>query len=172
MCRSGPPQFVLLRWRPVRLMLVMAPTTELDRVVTDRLAQHEMRYTTGRQAIVAALRAIGGPVTLPQLLAFSDAVPQSSAYRNLALMEEAGVVRRLVHGADHAHFELAEELTEHHHHLICERCGSVEDFTLDGELERLLDAAFGRAAKAAAATMSSHLIDVFVVCSGCTDSPS
>lgn len=147
----------------------MAPTTELDRVVTDRLAQHEMRYTTGRRAIVAALRAIGGPVTLPELLAFSGAVPQSSAYRNLALMEEAGVVRRLVHGADHAHFELAEELTEHHHHLICERCGSVEDFMLDEDVERLLDAAFRRAARAAAATTSSHLIDVFVVCSECTE---
>ncbi len=146
----------------------MAPTTELDRVVADRLERHDMRYTTGRRAIVAALRAIGGPVTLPDLLAFSGEITQSSAYRNLALMQEAGVVRRLVHGADHAHFELAEELTEHHHHLICETCGTVEDFTLDDELERLLDRAFTEVAEAAAATPSSHLIDVFVVCADCT----
>lgn len=145
----------------------MAPTTELDRVITERLAQHEMRYTTGRRAIVAALRAIGGPVTLPELLAFSGAVPQSSAYRNLSLMEDAGVVRRLVHGADHAHFELAEELTEHHHHLICEKCGSVDDFTLDEQLEGLLDAAFHKAARDSGAHVSSHMIDVFVVCSDC-----
>jgi len=148
-------------------MLPMAPTTELDRVVADRLAQHEMRYTSGRRAIVSALRSIGAPVTLPDLLAFSGEVTQSSAYRNLSLMQEAGVVRRLVHGADHAHFELAEELTEHHHHVICETCGSVEDFTLDEELERLLDVAFSKVAKATKATMSSHLIDVFVVCSNC-----
>lgn len=127
-----------------------------------------MRYTTGRRAIVSALRAIGGPVTLPDLLAYSGEITQSSAYRNLALMQEAGVIRRLVHGADHAHFELAEELTEHHHHLICESCGSVEDFTLDEELEQLLDAAFARVATAVAATTSSHLIDVFVVCADCT----
>lgn len=146
----------------------MAPTTELDRLVADRLAEHEMRYTTGRRAIVTALRAIGAPVTLPNLLSYSGEITQSSAYRNLSLMEEAGVVRRLVHGADHAFFELAEELTEHHHHLICQKCGSVEDFTLDQELEQLLDAAFDRVARAAAATPSSHLIDVFVVCSDCT----
>ena len=150
----------------------MAPTTELDRIVSDRLAQHEMRYTAGRRAIVSALRAIGGPVTLPDLLEFSGAVPQSSAYRNLALMEEAGVVRRLAHGADHAHFELAEELTEHHHHLICERCGSVEDFLLDAEVERVLDGAFRRAARDAGATPSSHLVDVFVVCADCRASTS
>ncbi len=148
----------------------MALTTELDRVIADRLEQHDMRYTSGRRAIVAALRAIGGPVTLPELLTFSGEVTQSSAYRNLALMQEAGVVRRLVHGADHAHFELAEELTEHHHHLICETCGTVEDFTLDDELERALDDAFVRVAQATGATPTSHLIDVFVVCSNCTAS--
>ncbi len=150
----------------------MAPTTELDRVVSDRLAEHEMRYTTGRRAIVAALRTIAGPVTLPELLAFVGEVPQSSAYRNLALMEEAGVVRRLVHGADHAYFELAEELTEHHHHLICESCGSVEDFTLDDDVERLLDDAFGRITQAAGSTPSSHVIDVFVTCSDCNAVPA
>lgn len=150
----------------------MAPTTELDRVVNDRLAEHDMRYTSGRKALVAALRTVGGPVTLPELMALAGDVPQSSAYRNLSLMEEAGVVRRLVHGADHAYFELAEELTEHHHHLICETCGSVEDFTLDDSVERDLDDAFARIAKAAGATQTSHLIDLFVVCSSCSASAS
>ena len=149
----------------------MAPTTELDRVVTDRLAQHEMRYTTGRRAIVSALRSVGGPVTLPELLSHASEIPQSSAYRNLALMQEAGVVRRLVHGADHAYFELAEELTEHHHHLICESCGTVEDFTLDAAVERVLDAAFERIATATGATPTSHVIDVFAVCATCRDTP-
>jgi Fur family transcriptional regulator, ferric uptake regulator len=147
----------------------MGPTTELDRAVSDRLAQREMRYTTGRRAIVSALRTIGGPVTLPELLAFAGEIPQSSAYRNLALMEEAGVVRRLTHGADYAYFELAEELTEHHHHLICNSCGSVEDFTLDDDLERGLDGAFERIANAVGACASSHVIDVFVLCADCTD---
>jgi Fur family transcriptional regulator, ferric uptake regulator len=147
----------------------MGPTTELDRAVTDRLALHEMRYTTGRRAIVSALRTVDGPVTLPELLALAGQLPQSSAYRNLALMEEAGVVRRLTHGADHAYFELAEELTEHHHHLICKSCGTVDDFTLDDDLEMRLDAAFEQIARTAGARPSSHLIDVFVVCANCND---
>ena len=67
---------------------------------------------------------------------------QSSAYRNLSIMEEAGIVRRLVHGAEHAHYELAEDLTQHHHHLICENCGLIRDITLTPRLERSLDSAF------------------------------
>lgn len=110
---------------------------------------------------------VDGPVTLPGLLERAPTVTQSSAYRNLALMEETGVVRRVVHGADHSYFELAEDLTEHHHHMICESCGSVQDFTLDPSVELALDAAFERIASRSGAIASSHLIDLFVQCDEC-----
>jgi len=147
--------------------MVMVPTTELDRAVTERLATHDLRYTSGRRMVVSVLRQADGPVTLPELLKLAGDVPQSSAYRNLSVMEEAGIVRRLVHGGDHAHFELAEELTEHHHHLICESCGSVQDFTLDAKLEAALDQTFTRIASAAGATVTGHTVDLFVTCSDC-----
>ena len=149
--------------------MVMVPTTELDRAVADRLATHDLRYTSGRKMIVAVLRAAAGPVTLPELLALAGDVPQSSAYRNLSVMEAAGIVRRLVHGGDHAHFELAEELTEHHHHLICETCGSVQDFTLDAQLEAALDETFTKIARAAGATVTGHTVDLFGTCRDCSD---
>lgn len=148
--------------------MVMVPTTELDRAVTERLASNDLRYTSGRRMIVSVLRNSDGPVTLPELLALAGGVPQSSAYRNLSVMEEAGIVRRLVHGGDHAHFELAEELTEHHHHLICESCGSVQDFTLDADLETALDETFTRIAAAAGATVTGHTVDLFVTCRDCS----
>ena len=148
--------------------MVMVPTTELDRAVTERLASHDLRYTSGRRMIVSVLRKSDGPVTLPELLALAGDVPQSSAYRNLSVMEEAGIVRRLVHGGDHAHFELAEELTEHHHHLICESCGSVQDFTLDAELEATLERTFSRIASAAGATVTGHTVDLFGTCRNCS----
>jgi Fur family transcriptional regulator, ferric uptake regulator len=47
-----------------------------------------------------------------------------TVYRTLGLFSELGVVRRLDLG-DGPRYELAEE---HHHHLICERCGSVAEF--------------------------------------------
>jgi len=145
----------------------MASTVELDRAVADRLARRDLRYTSVRRQIVAALRRSDGPITLPEILAASTDLAQSSAYRNLSLMEEAGVVRRLVHGGDHAHFELAEELTEHHHHLICEGCGSVVDFTLEPRLEGRLGAEFERIASALGFTPSHHVVDVYGHCPDC-----
>jgi len=145
----------------------MAPKTDLDRAVTQRLAESDLRYTSGRQAIVTGLRVADRPVTLPELLDLSPDLAQSSAYRNLSLMENAGVIRRLVHGGDHAHYELAEELTEHHHHLICESCGLVRDITFDGDLEQTLDTAFSRVAASEGFLPRHHAIDVYGRCAGC-----
>ncbi len=143
--------------------------TEFDRVVTDLLGQHDLRYTVGRRALVKVLRVADRPVTLPELLGLAGDLPQSSAYRNLALLEEAGVVRRLVHGGDHAHYELAESLTEHHHHLICNHCGRVTDMTLSPALEQTLDDSFGSIAEASGFVASSHVIDVYGLCSQCAN---
>lgn len=152
---------------PGRLGVEMVATTELDRAVTERLAKHDLRYTTGRRQIVSGLRRAGGPVTLPELLQIQSDLAQSSAYRNLSLMEGAGVVRRLVHRGDHAHYELAEELTEHHHHLICESCGLVLDVTFTAATERNLDKAFESVAEAQGFVPRHHVIDVYGRCERC-----
>ncbi len=90
----------------------------------------EQQYTANRRAVTAVLAAADGPMTLPEILGADRSLAQSSAYRSLAVLVDAGVVRRLVHGGDHAHYELAEHLTEHHHHLVCDACGTVVDVTL------------------------------------------
>ena len=145
----------------------MAALSEFDRVVTDLLAPHDLRYTAGRRALVAALRAADRPVTLPELLEMSVDLPQSSAYRNLSLLEEAGIVRRLVHGADHAHYELDEALTEHHHHLICNECGLVQDIILPTPLEHTLDSSFTDVASDVGFVPTGHIIDVYGLCADC-----
>ncbi len=140
---------------------------DLERSILQRLDAVDLRYTTGRRAIVDGLRKANGPVTLPELLQLVPDLAQSSAYRNLALMEEAGVVRRLVHSNDHARYELAEALTEHHHHLICDSCGIVRDVQFDARLERTLDKAFDEAAASEGFTIARHVIDLFGTCADC-----
>lgn len=145
------------------------PLAEIHRLARERLTARDQRYTPGRRLVIETLAKAGGPLTLPELLERSPQVSQSSAYRNLAVMEDAGVVRRLVHGADHAHYELAEGLTEHHHHLICEVCGSIADVTLDEPLEVTLDSAFAGVARTAGFTPREHAIDIFGQCAHCAE---
>ncbi len=143
---------------------------DLHRVVAARLADHEQQYTTNRRAVVEALADAGSPITLPDLLAADDSLAQSSAYRSLAVLTDVGVVRRLVHVGDHAPFELAEHLTEHHHHLICEECGTVVDVTLPDLVEAAMDRTFNEVAEASGFTPNHHAVDIYGTCSNCRDS--
>ena len=145
----------------------MVGDAELHRSVAARLAEHDQQYTANRRAVVAALSAAGGPITLPDLLAADDSLAQSSAYRSLAVLTEAGVVRRLVHVGDHALFELDEHLTEHHHHLICEVCGLVVDVTLPDRVETAMDRTFDEVASAEGFRPRHHTVDIYGTCADC-----
>lgn len=143
---------------------------EIERQVIDRLTAHDLRFTIARRQIVKALRDAGGPVTLPELLDLAPDLAQSSAYRNLALLEEAGVVHRLVHGTDHARYELAESLTEHHHHLVCDNCGAVSDVTFGEETESMLDRSIAAAADRERFHVNRHVLDLHGICWACSKS--
>ena len=145
----------------------MTTDPDLHRSIAGRLADHDQQYTANRRSIVEALVAAGAPITLPDLLAADESLAQSSAYRSLAVLTDVGVVRRLVHVGDHAFFELAEHLTEHHHHLICEGCGTVVDVTLPDAVESAMDRTFDEVAAASGFTPSHHAVDIYGTCTAC-----
>ena len=57
-------------------------------------------------------------------------------------------------------FELAEDLSSHHHHLLCSSCGLVADFELPPDLERQLEAAFETAATEQRVESIHHRVDL------------
>ena len=142
-------------------------TGDLHTIVTRRLRHVGQRFTSQRQALVDVLAAAPAPLTLPQLLERSEGLAQSSAYRNLAVLERAGVAHRIVTTGDHACWELAEDLTEHHHHLICSGCGDVTDFTVPSEVESRLDTALSEIADGAGFSALHHRLDLVGLCARC-----
>ena len=67
--------------------------TTTDREVEKRLHEKEVRYTTGRRAVVATLAGSGGPRSAAELHdEIGTSVPLSSLYRSLTVLEEVGVV--------------------------------------------------------------------------------
>ncbi len=144
-----------------------ATIDDLHAAVARRLERHDHRYTRGRRHLVETLARVARPVTLPQLADHADDLPQSSAYRNLEILERCGVISRIAGTADHAHFELAEPLVDHHHHLVCVSCGSLQDVHLDEAVEALVDAELAGAAAAAGFTPSHHSLDLHGFCNDC-----
>jgi len=135
-----------------------------------RLAAADQRYTAGRRALVEVLGTSPRPLTTPEILDLAPGgVPQSSAYRNLTVLIDAGVVRRLAGADDVGRFELSEELTgEHHHHLVCAACGTVVDVTASPLLERALSEAGRVVADETGFVVTDHRIDLVGCCPDCT----
>jgi Fur family ferric uptake transcriptional regulator len=63
----------------------------------------------------------------------------ASVYRALELLDRLGLVHRLDVGDGTARYEAAMAGGEHHHHVVCDRCGRVEQFS-DAALERAITA--------------------------------
>src|SRR2546421_12989204 len=106
--------------------------------VSTRLRRANQRVTANRKAIVDALSAAPRPMTIPELLdaPAGRGLAQSSVYRNLVVLEQAGLVHRIVTDGEFTRFELAEDLTQHHHHLISANCGLRQDVPTSSGLEQ------------------------------------
>jgi Fe2+ or Zn2+ uptake regulation protein len=142
-------------------------TDDLHAVVEGRLRRIDQRYTAGRRAIVDVLIQAGQPVNIADIAARLPQLPRSSAYRHLVDLQTAGVVRRIAANDEFARFELAEDLTEHHHHLLCVDCGNVIDATPPAEFERMVARYLRSLAEAEGFEPSSHRVDVLGLCATC-----
>jgi Fur family ferric uptake transcriptional regulator len=92
--------------------------------VIDLLAGQDCCLTA--QEIFDRLRAEGRTVGI------------ASVYRTLDLLAGLKLVQRLEMGEGVARYEPAHAGGEHHHHVVCDRCGKVRAFE-DEALERALD---------------------------------
>ena len=140
----------------------------LDDTAAARLRAAGQRYTPQRRSITELLAAAGSPLAMPAILQAVGGLTQSSAYRNLAVLEQVGVVRRVITDEDFAYFELTEELTGHHHHLVCSVCGRVEDVALPADLETQLDRSLDRLARRARFASVCHRLDLIGTCRDCS----
>ncbi|HEX2052613.1 MAG TPA: transcriptional repressor [Actinomycetota bacterium] len=133
-----------------------------------RLAAADQRYTTSRRALVEAMAAARRPLTIPEILSAAGNVTVSSAYRNLTLLCEADVARRVSGTDDLGRFELAEDVSgQHHHHLICSSCGTMADVKATDQLEKAVADAARQVAAETGYVVRAHRVDLEGLCPAC-----
>jgi Fur family ferric uptake transcriptional regulator len=92
--------------------------SDLDDIARQRLSDDGQRLTDGRLLILRTLETADDPITIPTMLRTAPSLAQSSVYRNLAVLANAGLVSKISLGGEHAYYELSEEVTKHHHHHL------------------------------------------------------
>ena len=112
-----------------------------DTQLEEALRSRGMRVTPQRVLIHRALRELDRHVTADEVLvAVSERLPNASlptVYSALELFEELGMVRRVARSGA----ALYDPRTDEHQHVVCRRCGRVDDLEVKVDTAAALRAA-------------------------------
>lgn len=122
-----------------------------------------LKNTPARAAISNFLMNSTFPVDAAQVMEFLHSknlkTNKVTVYRNLEALYKKGIIDRFEFGEGKFRYELKKE---HHHHLICNNCGAVEDVpgeylsTLESKIKSRNDF-----------LIKSHLLEFFGICKNC-----
>lgn len=143
---------------------------ERERLARDTLnafmRQQGKRQTRQREVIVDVFIRAKDHLTLHDVLNKAQVAEPSigfaTVYRTMKMLVEAGVAEEHRFGEGQTRYELADMGGEHHDHLICVKCGRIEEFE-DHEIEE-------RQAKVADGlgwTVTHHVHEIYGVCPRC-----
>ena len=107
-----------------------------------RLRARGHRSGSGRRAVIEVLARHDCLMTANDILAelrgHERRIGFATVYRALETLTDIGAVRRVDAGTGSAAYEPVDPSGEHHHHVVCDRCGDVAPFA-DDELERTIE---------------------------------
>jgi len=96
------------------------------------------------------------------LLEAGEDIGLATIYRVLTQFEEAGLVVKHNFEGGQSVFEL--DLGTHHDHLVCMKCGRVEEF-----IDQLIEARQQEIAEKAGYTMTDHSLNIYGICATCQE---
>lgn len=96
------------------------------------------------------------------LLESGDDVGLATVYRVLTQFESAGLVKRHHFEGGRSVFELSRHEMEHHDHIVCVKCGRVEEF-----FDELIEKRQHEIAEAAGFEVTEHSHYIYGICPDC-----
>lgn len=94
------------------------------------------------------------------LIESGEEIGLATVYRVLTQFEDAGLVARHHFEGGHSVFELAQET--HHDHMVCVKCGRVEEFSDEG-----IEARQEEVAKKLGFELTDHDLNMYGLCPDC-----
>jgi Fur family transcriptional regulator, ferric uptake regulator len=116
----------------------------------------------GRRQVLELLGSQDCALTALEIDRRLPEVGRATVYRALDQLESLGLVHKVELGGEAAGYERFDPQGDHHHHIVCERCGRVVAFEDEG-LERAIVAL----AERPDFTVSSHEVTLRGECANC-----
>ncbi len=112
-----------------------------EEIFKDYLTSKKLKFTPERQAILDRVfenhKHFEADELLVDLRLNDMKISKATIYRTLALLVKSGLLREVIFGERHAHYEHVYG-HEHHDHLVCNNCGKIIEFT-EYRIEKLQD---------------------------------
>jgi Fur family ferric uptake transcriptional regulator len=133
------------------------------------LGSRGFRAGGARSAVVDFLGRAGGCLTADEVVAGvrgeGGRAGPASVYRALNLLSELDLLHRAGVGEGPPRYELVHPDDEHHHHIVCERCGRTVAFQ-----DRDLEAAIEGLSERVGYVVASHDVTLRGACASCAAS--
>ena len=146
-------------------MTAAEPLSEEQEVFLKHIQKKGLKRTTQRELILDVFLRTEEHLSnedLYQLVKKEDpTVGQTTVYRTLKILTEAGLAREVRFGDGRTHYEHNYK-HQHHDHMICSECGKIIEF-FSAELEAIQD----EMAAKHDFEIRQHLLRMIGVCSEC-----
>lgn len=96
------------------------------------------------------------------LSSMGEDVGLATVYRVLTQFEAAGLIHRHNFEGGYSVFELSQG--EHHDHLVCVKCGRVDEF-----IDEMIEQRQQMIAERAGFKMTDHALNIYGLCPGCLE---
>jgi len=130
-------------------------------VIVKLMKEKGLRFTSQKKEVILALQ--NKPQTVLEIFdlvkSAKKSVDKATVYRILTSFVKMGIVKEVRLGDRETRYELADN--KHHHHLVCESCGSIEDVSL------CEDALLKEAKKQSDFKIKNHTLEFFGTCKKC-----
>ena len=135
------------------------------KIFQDALLEKGLRWTNPRQQVASVFWRERRPLTIAEVHRRLDRKQThlASVYRAVAALCGLGILTKVDRVDEGQRYELSDQYRKHHHHLICQACGRVEDFEdcFVAELEE-------RIKKRKQFRVIKHEMRFLGVCQGCS----
>ncbi len=92
----------------------------------ETIAARGFRITPSRRAILAVIVSQGRQFAVEEVVKQLPGVGRATVFRTVRLLSKLGLLCRVMQEDGHLRYRLAD-IRRHHHHLVCVRCGRVQD---------------------------------------------
>lgn len=92
-------------------------------------------------------------------------INEVTVYRTLSTFEKSGILKRVDLRKDSAYFEI-NDVNGHHHHIVCIKCGEIEDFKIC-DIDSLIGNIAAGSSKFKYRNIKEHSLELFGLCTQC-----